>query len=78
MKIARLDAIRFAAEPAVAILTAVQIMRSERDKAAIRQPGGEIVVRRDIAFDHILRDAAPSVLANHYGPPLARLEIFWQ
>jgi len=53
-------------------------MRRERDETPLRQPSGKIMVRRDVAFDHVLRDAPAPVLANHHGPPLAMLEILRQ
>src|SRR6266446_1742365 len=74
----RFDPIRFAAKPAVAVLSPVKVMRRECDETLLRQVGGEIMVRRDVAFDHVLRDAPAAMLANHDGPPLARLEVFRQ
>ena len=65
-----------AAEPAVAVFAAVEIVRREDDEAALGQLRGEIViVRASSPSTTSLGTPSASVLADDHGPPLARLEI---
>ena len=60
----RLDGVGLAAEPAIAVLAAVQVVRREGDEAALGQAGGEVVVGGGVGVDRVPRQAVAAVLAR--------------
>ena len=60
------------AEPPVAILAAIQIVRREDDEAAIGERRPEIVVERHVPIDRLARQPVAAVLDHDHRTPFAR------
>ena len=72
------DGVRLAAEPAVAVFAAIQIMRRKGNEPALRQRCGKIVVAAVVGIERIARHAIAAMLANYHRPALAGFEILGQ
>src|SRR5579885_3211895 len=68
-------AVGFAAQPTVAVLSAVEVVRGEGDETLLGQARGEVVIVGVVAFHHLAREALAPMLADHHGPALAGANV---
>src|SRR5438876_5911888 len=71
----RLNSIRLAAEPAILVFTAIEIVGCEGNEALLRQARRKTVIIRVVSFNGLSRQATTSVLAYDHGSTLAGLQV---
>ena len=73
-----LERMRFALDQAEAIFADIGVLRSKGDEAFLGQPDGVPVIgwRIQLWVGYVGRPPFQAVLANHYGTPFTRLQIF--
>jgi hypothetical protein len=67
----RFDGVGLAAEPAIAVFAAIQIVRREGDEPALRQRSRKIVVGGVVGVEGIARHAVAAMLADDHRAALS-------
>src|SRR5207302_9495981 len=74
----RFDRVGLAAEPAVTVFAAVQVVRREGDETALCQRSSKIVVGGVVRVKRIAWYSVATMLADDDGPTLARFQVLGQ
>ena len=68
--------IRLPIQPTILVFSPIQIMRRERDEAALGQFCCEVIVSGGVVVDRITRDTVSPVLANDHRAAFSWLHVF--